>query len=153
MGKSRAPGANDQRTRSSQDTQQHSLTVSPARYSTSAVGNLRRGMRTFPHEDRVNLGNRRDPAASSLARRMRWATNADCEGTYMGREPFGATRWMQLIQAEYREEPGLNLTKPQMRRLWGLDESVCDALVDALVASRVLRPSVRDTYVLVAGGE
>jgi hypothetical protein len=58
-------------------------------------------------------------------------------------DSFGVKHWIQLIQAEYREVPGLNLTRPQMRRLWSLDEMVCDALVDALVASSVLKPSVR----------
>jgi hypothetical protein len=67
---------------------------------------------------------------------------------HMGSESFGVTRWIELIRAEYREMPGLNLTKPQMRRLWGLDEAVCNALIDALVASRVLTPSVGGTYVL-----
>jgi hypothetical protein len=55
---------------------------------------------------------------------------------------------IQLIKSEYHEVPGLNLTKPQMQRLWGFDADMCDALVDALVASRVLRPSQRGTYVL-----
>jgi len=68
----------------------------------------------------------------------------------MASDSFGVKDWLQLIQAEYRELPGLNLTKPQMRRLWGLDDSICDAVVDTLVASRVLRPSVHGTYVLAA---
>lgn len=50
-------------------------------------------------------------------------------------------RWLELIRAEYREMPCLSLTKPQMQRLWGLDSYICDALVDALVAAQVLRPS------------
>jgi hypothetical protein len=29
--------------------------------------------------------------------------------------------WLQLIQSEYREIPGLHLTKPQVQRLWGLE--------------------------------
>jgi len=40
--------------------------------------------------------------------------------------------WLQLIQAEYREMPGLSLTKPQMQRLWGLDRATCDALLARL---------------------
>jgi hypothetical protein len=55
-------------------------------------------------------------------------------------------RWLELIQAEYREMPGLMLNKAQMRRLWGLDAVVCDALVDALVAARVLRRTAKGTY-------
>jgi len=45
--------------------------------------------------------------------------------------------WLELIRAEYREMPGLNLSKTQMRKLWGFDAFVCDALVDALVAAQV----------------
>ena len=58
----------------------------------------------------------------------------------------GLTRWLELIQAEYREMPGLNLKKPQMQRLWGLDASFCDAVVDALVAARVLRRTTDGRY-------
>jgi hypothetical protein len=43
------------------------------------------------------------------------------------------------IRAEYREMPGLCLTKLQMRRLWALEGDVCDATVDELVASGFLR--------------
>jgi hypothetical protein len=57
------------------------------------------------------------------------------------------TRWLEMVQAEYREMPGLSLSKSQMQRLWGFDPTVCDALVDALVAARVLRRSVSGTYV------
>jgi hypothetical protein len=60
----------------------------------------------------------------------------------------GIARLAQRIRAEYRESPGLNLTKAQMRKLWGLDSTLCDALVDALVAARVLRPTRRGGYVL-----
>lgn len=61
-------------------------------------------------------------------------------------------RWLELIHAEYREIPGLHLTKPQMQRLWGFDALVCDALVDALVDSRVLRRTDRGTYALYDSG-
>ncbi len=56
------------------------------------------------------------------------------------------TRWLELIQAEYREMPDLALSKAQMQRLWGFDEFVCDALVDALVAARVLRRTTGGHY-------
>ena len=57
-------------------------------------------------------------------------------------------RWLVLIQAEYREIPGLKLTRPQMRRLWSLDDTMCDALLDALVAAQFLEKTPRDAYVL-----
>jgi hypothetical protein len=58
----------------------------------------------------------------------------------------GVNRWLELIQAEYREMPDLRLKKPQMQRLWGLDPFVCDALVDALVDARVLRRTLDGSY-------
>ena len=61
----------------------------------------------------------------------------------MAQEHAAATRWLELIRAEYREMPGLSLSKPQMQRLWGFDPPTCDALVDALVAAKVLRQSAR----------
>ena len=42
------------------------------------------------------------------------------------------------IQGEFLEMPGLRLTEPQARRLWGLDAAVCSALLDRLVASNFL---------------
>jgi len=64
----------------------------------------------------------------------------------------GVSRWLELIQAEYREMPGLRLKKPQMQRLWGLDSYVCDALVDALVAARVLRRTIDGSYMTYRTG-
>jgi hypothetical protein len=58
-----------------------------------------------------------------------------------------AARWLELIEAEYREMPGLSLRKPQMQRLWGLERELCDLLVDTLVAARVLRRTSNDCYV------
>ena len=55
--------------------------------------------------------------------------------------------WLQLIQAEYREMPGLSLTKPQMQRLWGLDRATCDALLTRLEQTRFLKRTARDGYV------
>ena len=66
----------------------------------------------------------------------------------MVEEQFGIARLLDIIQSEYRESPGLNLTKPQMQRLWGIDAFVCDAIVDALVGSHVLRRTIRGGYVL-----
>ena len=57
-------------------------------------------------------------------------------------------RWLDLIQAEYREIPGLNLTWPQVRRLWSLDDRMCDALLDRLVSTKFLEKTPRDAYVL-----
>jgi hypothetical protein len=53
---------------------------------------------------------------------------------------------LQRIHAEYREMPGLCLTKPQMQRLFGIESFVCDALVDALVSARILRQTLNGRY-------
>jgi hypothetical protein len=57
------------------------------------------------------------------------------------------TDWCQLIRAEYREMPGLNLTAPQVRRLWALDDITCEAVLDTLVLAKVLRRTKAGTYV------
>jgi len=59
--------------------------------------------------------------------------------------PFA--EWIDRVRAEYLEMPGLSLTQWQMRRLWLFDAKVCDAVVDALVASNFLRRRPDNTYV------
>jgi hypothetical protein len=54
--------------------------------------------------------------------------------------------WVARIESEYREMPGLQLTEPQMQRLWGLDSSTCDAVLGLLVSRRVLVKTRRDAY-------
>jgi len=56
--------------------------------------------------------------------------------------------WLRLVEAEYREIPGLNLTRPQVRRLWGLDDTTCDEVLGTLESRHVLRRTDRDGYVL-----
>ena len=56
-------------------------------------------------------------------------------------------QWVRRVEMEYQEMPGLSLSKCQMQRLWGLESFECDALVDALVAGRVLRRTIHNTYV------
>ena len=58
------------------------------------------------------------------------------------------TAWLKRIREEYREMPGLNLTQPQMQRLWGVAPHVCSALVDTLVATRVLRRTAEGNYIV-----
>ena len=45
---------------------------------------------------------------------------------------------LRRVQGEFLEMPGLRLTQPQARRLWGLDATVCDALLSALVDANFL---------------
>ena len=57
------------------------------------------------------------------------------------------TDWIQLIRAEYHEMPGLHLTKRQVQRLWNLDATMCEAVLEALEAARVLRRTQTGAYV------
>ncbi len=66
----------------------------------------------------------------------------------MTAEQGATTDWLHLVRAEYLEMPGLHLTKPQIRRLWGLEDGVCDALLQQLLATHFLRRTERDAYVL-----
>lgn len=50
------------------------------------------------------------------------------------------------IEMEFRELPGLRLTRWQAARLWSLDAAECDVVLKHLVAARVLRET-RDVYV------
>ena len=45
---------------------------------------------------------------------------------------------LQRIKSEFLEMPGLRLTGPQARRLWGLDDVSCSALLASLVDSQFL---------------
>ncbi len=45
---------------------------------------------------------------------------------------------LRRVQGEFLEMPGLRLTEPQARRLWGLDSVSCPALLEALVDARFL---------------
>jgi len=56
--------------------------------------------------------------------------------------------WARLVRAEYLEVPGLELTREQAQRLWGLDRTACDQLLAALVDSRFLRRTRHNRYVL-----
>jgi hypothetical protein len=59
-----------------------------------------------------------------------------------------ADEWLRLIRAEYLEVPGLDLTRAQASCLWELEPHLCDALLDALVASDFLTRTPDDTFVL-----
>jgi hypothetical protein len=45
---------------------------------------------------------------------------------------------LRRVQCEFLEMPGLRLTFPQARRLWGLDAASCDALLGALIDAKFL---------------
>jgi hypothetical protein len=45
---------------------------------------------------------------------------------------------VRRVQGEFLEMPGLRLTEPQARRLWGLDAASCGELLGALVDAKFL---------------
>ena len=45
---------------------------------------------------------------------------------------------LRRVQCEFLEMPGLRLTGPQARRMWGLEAAMCDALLGALVDAKFL---------------
>lgn len=45
---------------------------------------------------------------------------------------------LRRVRAEFLEMPGLKLTLSQAQRLWGMDRSTCEALIEELTASRFL---------------
>jgi hypothetical protein len=45
---------------------------------------------------------------------------------------------VRRVQSEFLEMPGLRLTGAQARRMWGLDATVCEALLSALVDAKFL---------------
>ena len=57
------------------------------------------------------------------------------------------THWLSLIRAEYHEMPCLHLTKPQVGRLWNLDATTCEAVLEALETDRFLRRTSTGAYV------
>ena len=56
--------------------------------------------------------------------------------------------WIRLVQAEYHEIPGLNLTRSQVQRLWGFDDATCTEVLAALESDHVLRRTAQEMYVL-----
>lgn len=57
------------------------------------------------------------------------------------------TYWIELIRAEYHEMPGLHLTRPQVQRLWNLEVTMCEAVLEVLEATGVLRRTHTGAYV------
>jgi hypothetical protein len=57
------------------------------------------------------------------------------------------TDLLHLIRAEYQEIPGLHLTKHQVQRLWNVDVTTCEAVLEALETARFLRRTHTGAYV------
>jgi hypothetical protein len=65
-------------------------------------------------------------------------------------ETTGATRLLRRIRGEFSEMPGLRLTARQAQRLWGLESSDCEALLEALIAAGFLKRNRDGTFVRAA---
>ena len=61
-------------------------------------------------------------------------------------------RTVERLRAEFLEMPGLRLTAPQVERLCGVDQTICQAVLDALVHAKFLRVSPDGTYVRATDG-
>jgi hypothetical protein len=55
--------------------------------------------------------------------------------------------WVRLVRSEYLEMPGLNLTKRQAQRMWGLDAATSETVLDALEDVDFLKRTTQDGYV------
>lgn len=66
--------------------------------------------------------------------------------------PLPIEQVAQRVRAEYREMPGLCLTRDQARCLWALDPQVCDRVLSHLVASGFLTLTEHATYIRADGG-
>jgi hypothetical protein len=59
---------------------------------------------------------------------------------------------LMRIRMEYVEMPGLQLTGAQARRLWNLDQAICEDILATLVEEEFLTRTVRGTYLRRGGG-
>ena len=92
-----------------------------------------------------------NPASKRIREgRLRERTNPKmrpgAKRTTMAAVEIPVTEWLQIVRKEFQEIPGQRLTKPQVQRLWGLDEDTCEALVDALVQARFLKQTSTGAY-------
>jgi hypothetical protein len=84
------------------------------------------------------------PACAAL--RLEWIvmTNGTCDASP---DPL-----LQRVCNEYLEMPGLQLTRRQAQRLWGLDEMTCHRVLDILVEAKFLRRTAHGGYARTSDG-
>jgi hypothetical protein len=87
----------------------------------------------------------RRSAGTVLALAASMSTARTAPSSPAGSSPVA--RRLSLIQAEYREMPGLCLTRQQAARLWSIDPQACKVLLDTLVGMRFLRLTRTGAYV------
>ena len=59
---------------------------------------------------------------------------------------------LHRVWAEYLEMPGLQLTRQQAQRLWGLDEATCTRILEFFVGIGFLRRSDTVAYARATEG-
>jgi len=59
--------------------------------------------------------------------------------------------WVDVVRTEYLEMPGLNLTKPQIQKVWSLDAALCDGVIAMLIADGFLERTARNMYIRTDG--
>jgi len=57
------------------------------------------------------------------------------------------SEWIRLVQSEYAEMPGLQLSKRQAERLWNIAPFSADVILRALEQANFLRRTPNDMYV------
>ena len=68
----------------------------------------------------------------------------------MNTESVAIDDLLRRVQAEFLEMPGLRLTRAQARRLWALDDTLCEAVLSALVDARFLVQSRNASFMRVS---
>ena len=58
---------------------------------------------------------------------------------------------LRRVRNEFLEMPGLRVTVQQAMRLWGLERTACEAVIDSLLGSAFLRRTQTGTFVRADG--
>ena len=64
----------------------------------------------------------------------------------MNKADATAMDWLRIVRSEYLEMPGLQLTRSQASRLWGLETLSCAAILNTLVKEDFLRVTSDGLY-------
>jgi hypothetical protein len=59
---------------------------------------------------------------------------------------------IERVRAEYLEMPGLRLTSEQVQRLCGIEQTMCQMVLDGLVAANFLRLTTDRHYARATDG-
>ncbi|HLZ09126.1 MAG TPA: hypothetical protein VKT80_11095, partial [Chloroflexota bacterium] len=60
---------------------------------------------------------------------------------------------LHRLRAEYTEMPGLRLKARQVQRLCGIDQAMCELVLDALVAEKFLYAKADGHYTRLTDGQ